>query len=128
VSKIGILGQDDAIDEIMWSVFKPRKALLKTRLELGKSRFAHLDNTVSNCDIDLELVRGIILYGPPGTGKTSMIRYVFIKFLSSLIYFFILGAYAIINKLYLMSSMDHSFLINLSATRRAIFVRSFAYP
>jgi len=94
VSKIGVLGQDKAIDEIMWSVFRPRKFSLKVRREYSKFNFDWLYNVVLNRYADLELVRGIVLYGPPGTGKTSMIRCVSIKFLSFFIYFYTLGAYA----------------------------------
>jgi MoxR-like ATPase len=93
VSKIGILGQDEAIDEIIWSVFEPRKLPLQDRLELSKFRFDRLQNIVSNCYIDLKLARGVILYGPPGTGKTSIIRYVFIQFSPSFVFVFVYKGY-----------------------------------
>ena len=46
VRKIGIVGQDKAIDEIMWSVFEPRKLTLETRQALSELRFNRLDNIV----------------------------------------------------------------------------------
>ena len=128
ISKIAIVGQDEAINKILWSVFEPLKLSSATRLKLSKFISECLDSIIWNRYIELEAVRGVVLYGPPGTGKTSLIRYVFITFLSSFVSVYTTGVYATIRKLYLTSFMDQSYLINLSATRRAIAVSSFSNP
>jgi SpoVK/Ycf46/Vps4 family AAA+-type ATPase len=119
IEKIGILGHDEAIEEIMSSVFEPLLVSAKVRNELGKLSTNVDYNIFLNRCIDIQAVRGVILHGSPGTGKTSLIRCVSNKFFSFLKYSFISGVYATICKFNLVSSMDRNCLNNLSTIQLA---------